>query len=45
LLRLRNESPANRVRVVTWVLKRYADRLDGHYVVATESAVQIRPAS
>ena len=45
LLRLRNESPTNRVRVVTLVLKRYADRLAGHFVVATESAVRIRPAS
>jgi len=31
LLRLRDESAANRVRVVKSVLERYADRLPGHF--------------
>ncbi len=44
LLRLRNESSANRVRVVTSVLGKYADRLAGQFVVATESNVRIRSA-
>ena len=44
LLRLRDESAANRVRVVKSVLERYADRLLGHFVVAGESGVRVRPA-
>jgi len=44
LLRLRDESPANRVRVVKAVLEQYADRLVGHFIVATETGVRIRPA-
>jgi predicted nuclease of predicted toxin-antitoxin system len=42
LLRLRNESSANRVRVVKSVLDRYADRLPDHFVVATETNVRVR---
>lgn len=42
LLRLRDESPGNRVRVVKAVLGQYADRLQGHFVVATEKGVRIR---
>lgn len=45
LLRLRDESPANRVRVVKTVLEQYGDRLAGHFVVATDTRVRIRPAS
>ncbi len=42
LRRLRNESPAHRVHVVESILERYAGRLAGHFVVATESNVRIR---
>ena len=45
LLRLHDESPANRVRAVKAVLEQHADRLPGHFTVATESGVRIRPAS
>ena len=44
LLRLHDESPANRVRVVKAVLEHYADRLADHFVVATDGGVRIRPA-
>jgi len=44
LLRLHDERPANRVRVIKIVLERYADRLAGHFTVATEGGVRIRPA-
>lgn len=40
LLRLRDESTANRVRVLKAVLERYADRLPGRFAVATESGVR-----
>jgi len=43
LLRLHEESPANRVRVVKKVLEQWADRLAGCFTVATESSVRIRP--
>ena len=42
LLRLQDESAANRVRVVEAVLAQYADRLVGHFTVATEGGVRIR---
>jgi len=42
LLRLRDESAANRVNVVKSVLENYADRLAGNFVVATEKGVRIR---
>ena len=45
LLRLRDESPANRVRVLKAVLEQYADRLVGRFTVATESRIRMRPAS
>lgn len=45
LLRLRDESADNRVRVVKTVLEQYADRLSGSFTVATEGYVRIRPAS
>jgi predicted nuclease of predicted toxin-antitoxin system len=44
LLRLHDESPANRVRVMKGLLEQYADRLADHFTVATEAAVRIRPA-
>ena len=44
LLRLRNENSTNRVNVLKAVLEEYADRLAGHFTVATESGVRIRPA-
>ena len=43
LLRLRDESAASRVRVVKSVLDGYGDRLAGHFVVATERSVRVRP--
>ena len=45
LLRLHDESPANRVRVVRAVLAQWADRLAGSFTVATENEVRFRPAS
>ena len=45
LLRLRDERSANRVRVLEGLLEQYADRLAGHFIVATEGRVRIRPAS
>ena len=44
LLRLRDESPANRVRVVASVLAGWAEWLTGSFVVATERGVRVRPA-
>jgi predicted nuclease of predicted toxin-antitoxin system len=43
LLRLRDDSAANRVRVVKSVLDGYGDRLAGHFVVATDNNVRVRP--
>lgn len=43
LLRLHDESPANRVRVVKAILEQCASRLAGCFTVATESSVRIRP--
>jgi predicted nuclease of predicted toxin-antitoxin system len=43
LLRLHDESAANRVRVVEAVLGSHADRLSRHFIVATESRIRIRP--
>jgi len=45
LLRLHDESAANRVQVVKAVLRRYASRLEGNFTVATEGAVRIRPVT
>lgn len=44
LLRLHNESPTNRVRVMKDILERFADRLASHFTVATDTSVRIRPA-
>ncbi len=44
LLRLHDESPATRIRTVKSILEKYADRLAGRFVVATEKAVRIRSA-
>lgn len=43
LLRLRDERPANRVRVAHAVLEGWADRLAGRFTVATESEVRFFP--
>ena len=43
LLRLQDESSANRVRVVKALLEQYADRIAGHFAVATERGVRILP--
>ena len=43
LLRLRDESAVNRVRMVKIIVEGYAARLAGHFVVATERGIRIRP--
>lgn len=43
LLRLQDESVANRVRVVTSVLAEHAVRLPGSFTVATDHNIRIRP--
>jgi len=43
LLRLRDERPPNRVRVVAAVFEWWADRLANRYTVATESEVRFLP--
>lgn len=45
LLRLHDESAANRVHMVKVVLEQHADQLTDHFTVATESGIRIRPAS
>jgi len=42
LLRLHDESAANRVRVVRAVLERHADQIVSRFAVATESGLRIR---
>ncbi len=42
LLRLRDDSAGNRVRVVKSVLDGHGNRLPGQFVVATESSVRVR---
>lgn len=44
LLRLRDESAGNRVRVMKAIMEEYGNRLPGHFTVATEGRVRIRPA-
>jgi predicted nuclease of predicted toxin-antitoxin system len=44
LIRLRDESVSNRVRVLKIVLEQYGDRLAGHFTVATDGGVRIQPA-
>jgi predicted nuclease of predicted toxin-antitoxin system len=43
LLRLHDESPTNRIRVVRAVMENYQNRLSGNFVVASEGNVRIRP--
>jgi len=43
LLRLGDERAVNRVRVISQLLAGYEDRIRGHFVVASESSVRIRP--
>jgi len=43
LLRLADERTETKVRVVAAVLDQYADRLENHFVVATEQNIRIRP--
>ena len=45
LFRLRDESPANRVRMLRTVLEQHADRLANRFIVATERGVRIRPVN
>jgi predicted nuclease of predicted toxin-antitoxin system len=45
LLRLHDESPPNRVRVVRALLEKYSDRLVQHFTVATEGTVRSRPSN
>jgi predicted nuclease of predicted toxin-antitoxin system len=44
LLRLHDESPTNRVRILRALIDRYSDRLVQHFTVATEGSVRIRPS-
>lgn len=44
LFRLRDESAENRVRQMRLLMTRYADRLAGNFIVATEAGVRIRPS-
>ena len=44
LLRLHDESPANRVRMVSVVFEQHTDQLADHFIVASESGIRIRPA-
>jgi predicted nuclease of predicted toxin-antitoxin system len=41
LLRLRNERSANKINAVQRVLTRYADRLEGRFVVVSEDKIRI----
>ena len=43
LLRLQDERPARRVQVLASVLEHFGDRLAGHFIVATERGVRVRP--
>jgi predicted nuclease of predicted toxin-antitoxin system len=43
LLRLKEDSARNRVRVMQLLLERYSDRLEDNFTVVTEEAVRIRP--
>lgn len=40
LLRLDDESPASVIRVLTDLLAQYADQIDHHFVVVTETSVR-----
>ena len=42
LLRLIDESPNNKIRVVNAVLERWKTTLDGYYITATESLIRKR---
>ena len=42
LLRLSDESPANRVRVLKAAIKKYVERLPGNFIVVTEKKIRIR---
>ena len=42
LLRLRSDQPAARVRVLKAALKKYSDKLSGHFCVITETEVRFR---
>lgn len=42
LLRLRDERAENKIRVIKVVLNRVGERLQNHYVVATEAGIRVR---
>jgi len=42
LLRLRDERAENKVRIVKIVLARVGERLQSHYIVATEAGIRVR---
>ena len=42
LLRLRDESPENKVRIMKIVLAQVGERLQNHYIVATEKGIRVR---
>ncbi len=43
LLRLHDESPSNRTRVVQAVLQQCGEALPGRFVVATDTHIRVRP--
>jgi len=43
LLRLQDEAAGNKVRVISDLLAGYGNRLAGHFVVASETEVRVRP--
>ena len=43
LLRLNDESAANRVRMVSFVVENYESKLMGAFTVVTEKTIRIRP--
>ncbi len=42
LLRLKDERPANKMRIILEVLRKYNRQLHGNFIVATENIIRIR---
>ena len=45
LLRLKDERPTIRIKIVTVILTQYTDRLKNHFTVASENEIRIRSFS
>lgn len=43
LLRLKNESASNKIKLIDVLLKNYPDKISGNFVVISEDAIRIRP--